>query len=269
MEPNTQYYWRVDDVDNSLNRVTGNIWTFITGFHSFHITNPYPANGAVNAAVNTVLSWRPGADNVTYDVYFGTNSDDINDATLSNPMGVLVSAGQEPNYYNPGALGYNQLYCWRVDERDSTGITTKGDVWAFITTAQPKNRSCFTDQTPAWVDGKTVIISKVHAGQNIDAISKVEQLLIHEGTFDLYDILLESGECITVANEHYFMAESGRWISSKKLQAAMMLRTARGLIKIKSVTKQSKPFTGKVYNLKINGSDRYMVGKDALIVRDY
>ncbi len=269
-EPNTQYYWRIDEVDNSLNRVTGNIWTFTTGFSSAHLTNPYPANGAVNVAISTVLNWHPGASAVTFDVYFGTNSDDVNNASLSNPMGVLASAGQEPNYYNPGTLGYDQLYCWRVDETDSTGFTTKGDIWAFVTIPQSKGRgTCFTGQTPAWVDGKAVTISEVRAGQNIDAINKVEQLLIHEGTFDLYDLLLESGECITVANEHYFMAESGRWISSKKLEAGMKLRTAKGLIKIKSITKQSLPFTGKVYNLKIKDSDKYMVGKDALIVRDY
>ena len=29
------------------------------------------------------------------------------------------------------------------------------------------------------------------------------------------------------------------------------------------------PYVGKVYNLKVEGSDRYLVGKDAIIVSDY
>ncbi len=85
----------------------------------------------------------------------------------------------------------------------------------------------------------------------------------------MFDIVLDSGELLTVADEHYFMAQSGQWISSKNLKASMLLRTAKGSIRIKSITKRPEQFTGKVYNLDVRGSDRYMVGKDALIVRDY
>jgi hypothetical protein len=35
------------------------------------------------------------------------------------------------------------------------------------------------------------------------------------------------------------------------------------------MTKRPTPYVGKVYNLKVEGSDRYLVGKDAVIVRDY
>ena len=31
----------------------------------------------------------------------------------------------------------------------------------------------------------------------------------------------------------------------------------------------NRSYTGKVYNLKIAGSDQYMVGKDSVIVRDF
>ena len=117
-------------------------------------------------------------------------------------------------------------------------------------------------------------ISQAAAGQSVGLATsakgyEIKKLLEHEGTFDLFDIVLESGDCITVANEHYFMSVTGQWISSRNLKASMLIRTAKGLIRIKSVSKHSQPFTGKVYNLDIKNSDKYMVGEDAVIVRDY
>jgi hypothetical protein len=47
------------------------------------------------------------------------------------------------------------------------------------------------------------------------------------------------------------------------------LRTSKGSAGIKIITKQPLPYAGKVYNLKIQGSDQYVVGEDAVIVRDY
>jgi hypothetical protein len=42
-----------------------------------------------------------------------------------------------------------------------------------------------------------------------------------------------------------------------------------GTVAIKNVVTRTMPFVGKVYNLKVSNSDQYMVGKDAVIVRDY
>lgn len=60
-----------------------------------------------------------------------------------------------------------------------------------------------------------------------------------------------------------------RWISLHEITEGEKLKTSKGSVGIKNITKQPKPHVGKVYNLKIRGSDRYMVGKDAIIVRDY
>ena len=49
----------------------------------------------------------------------------------------------------------------------------------------------------------------------------------------------------------------------------LSLRTLQGTVRIKSVTVRAVPYTGKVYNLKIKNSDKYVVGRDAVIVRDY
>jgi hypothetical protein len=121
-----------------------------------------------------------------------------------------------------------------------------------------------------------VQISKVAAGQTVTNVAcpatettLIEKLEEHEGTFTCYDVLLESGNCISVAENHYFMTESGQWISLQNLKAGTKLKTSKGTVGIKSVTKRLMPYVGKVFNLKVAGSDRYLVGKDGIIVRDY
>jgi len=137
----------------------------------------------------------------------------------------------------------------------------------------PKGRACFVAETPVWVDGKLVQISKVTAGQTVGkqfcGSSSLEQVQEHEGTFECRDIALESGNTIVVVDAHCFMLDSGRWIAAQNLTSGLRLKTLTGTVGIKSVTKRAVPYTGKVYNLKVKGSDQYMVGKDVVIVRDY
>jgi len=137
----------------------------------------------------------------------------------------------------------------------------------------PKGRACFVAETPVWVDGKLVQISKVTAGQTVGkqfcGSSFLEQVQEHEGTFECRDIALESGNTIGVVDAHCFMLDSGRWIAAQNLTSGLRLKTLTGTVGIKSVTKRAVPYTGKVYNLKVKSSDQYMVGKDVVIVRDY
>jgi hypothetical protein len=65
------------------------------------------------------------------------------------------------------------------------------------------------------------------------------------------------------------MLDSGEWIAAQDLKGGLKLRTKDGAVGIESVTTRATPFVGKVYNLKIKGSNQYMVGKDGVIVRDY
>jgi hypothetical protein len=66
-------------------------------------------------------------------VYFGTDFNDVSDASLDNPMDVLVSEGQDANTYDPGLLEFGQTYYWRVDEVNAPPdpIVSKGDIWSF------------------------------------------------------------------------------------------------------------------------------------------
>ena len=128
-------------------------------------------------------------------------------------------------------------------------------------TAPPKGRACFVADTPAMVNGKNVQISQVTAGQTIGSVEE------HQGTFVCRDIVLDSGNTISVVCAHCFMLDSGQWVAAQNLTSSQRLKTLTGTVGIKSVTTRS--YTGKVYNLKIQGSDQYMVGEDSVIVRDF
>jgi prepilin-type N-terminal cleavage/methylation domain-containing protein len=125
----------------------------------------------------------------------------------------------------------------------------------------PKGRTCFVADTPAMVNGKNIQISQVTAGQTIETVQE------HEGTFVCRDILLDSGNTIGVVDAHCFMLDSGQWVAAQNLTSGQRLKTLTGTVGIKSIT--TRNYTGKVYNLKIQGSDQYMVGEDSVIVRDF
>jgi len=142
----------------------------------------------------------------------------------------------------------------------------------------PKGKTCFLAETPVWVDGMLVPISRVVAGQAVRRSlcttpgprpDRVEEVQEHTGTFECRDIVLESGNHIGVVGAHCFMLATGEWIAAQDLKSGLSLRTLQGTVRIKSVTVRAAPYTGKVYNLKIKNSDEYIAGRDALIVRDY
>jgi len=119
LDPNTTYYWRIDEVSGS-NTITGNVWSFTT--KPLKATVPNPSSGAAGVALNATLSWTAGGAAVSHDVYFGTVSPGTS------------SGNQEGTTYNPGTLAANTTYYWRIDEKDSSNNTTTGDVWSFTTT---------------------------------------------------------------------------------------------------------------------------------------
>jgi len=124
---------------------------------------------------------------------------------------------------------------------------------------------------PVWVNGALVQISKAVAGQSINclAATSLEKLEEHEGTWECRDITLENGNSISVVCAHCFMLDSGQWVAAQNLESGMNLKSLNGTVAIESVVTRAMPFVGKVYNLKVNGSDQYPVGKDGVIVRDF
>jgi prepilin-type N-terminal cleavage/methylation domain-containing protein len=131
----------------------------------------------------------------------------------------------------------------------------------------PKGRGCFLADTPVWVNGAMVKISKVDVSNCL--ATSLEKLEEHEGSWVCRDITLESGNSISVVDAHCFMVDSGKWVAAQNLKSGMSLKTMNGTVAIKSVVTRAMPFVGKVYNLKVSNSEKYMVGKDGVVVRDF
>jgi len=97
---------------------------------------PNPENGATSVEPDVILQWQAGVDAVSHDVYFGTNFDDVNNATSSSHPNVdYANVAMPLTEFDPlGAsdLAFNTTYYWRVDAV-GTSQTWKGSVWQFTT----------------------------------------------------------------------------------------------------------------------------------------
>ena len=95
---------------------------------------PNPSNGEVDVPRDAVLNWISGSYADKHNVYFGTDVNDVNEATQDNPLDVLVSIDQEETTYTPSEpLELNQTYYWRVDEVNDAEPNSpwKGNIWSF------------------------------------------------------------------------------------------------------------------------------------------
>jgi hypothetical protein len=107
--------------------------------------NP-PTGGRTGEELDTVcpngvqLSWQPARqtqDPNGHDVYFGTDYNDVNEATrASHPNMLYYSEGQDSNKYpqdgNLPQLEVGTTYYWRVDQVNDVDMY-KGRVWDFTT----------------------------------------------------------------------------------------------------------------------------------------
>jgi len=96
---------------------------------------PNPANGATDVPYYTDLGWEAGEFAATHDVYFGTDWDDVNGASVDNPLGVLAGAGLTETSLVLDSLDFDTPYFWRVDEVNAPPDNTlyQGHVWNFTT----------------------------------------------------------------------------------------------------------------------------------------
>ncbi len=120
------YYWRIDEV-NGVEIATGTVWNFTAGDGKAY--TPLPQDEQSYVSINTDLSWASGIETGTYDVYLGTNYDDVNNATTASAQ---FMDNVSSTTYNPSDLELGQTYYWRVDDVDALQIF-KGDVWSFST----------------------------------------------------------------------------------------------------------------------------------------
>jgi hypothetical protein len=243
-------------------------------------SNPDPADGAVDVEESWSgepfeLAWTAGLGAVAHNVYFGTDLDTVSQSNIDSKPGALIFQNLVASELRLWTLERDKIYYWRIDEVGGDGTIVTGEVWSFTTALRPsfwKGRACFTGDTPVWIDGNLIPISKVVSGQVFrcgDDQSEVGEIQVHDGTFTCYDIVLESGNCITVAECHYFMTVFGQWLAVHDLKTGTRLKTEDGDVSVTTIARRPESYEGKVFNLRVKGSDRYLVGKDAIVVRDY
>src|SRR5262249_12891138 len=96
-------------------------------------SNPNPSNGATNVPVSTTLTWFAGTGATFSDVYLGTSSDAVNNATQASPecKGTVTTT-----LFTPANLLGSTVYFWRIDS-NAGGNLTQGTVWSFTTITAP------------------------------------------------------------------------------------------------------------------------------------
>jgi hypothetical protein len=124
---------------------------------------PRPADKEIDVARDVVLTWRPGIYAATHNVYFGTDYNNVNEATVSDPRGVLARQNQVDTAYDPeGLLEYNRTYYWRIDEVNDADPNSpwRGNVWSFTVRnfVLVEGFESYTDDKPnrvfdTWTDG--------------------------------------------------------------------------------------------------------------------
>jgi len=129
----TTYYWKVVAKDAKGATTEGPVWRFTTQSNRAPNapSNPSPTNHATNQPLTVTLSWDcsdPDGDAVTYDVYFGTNS---------NPT-TREATNQSGKTLNRSNLSYGTTYYWKVVAKDNKGGVTEGPACEFKTKDVPK-----------------------------------------------------------------------------------------------------------------------------------
>jgi len=134
------YYWRIDEVNTAYSGTTpppppdsrwkGQVWSFrVTGY----ATNPKPADWALNVFMDADLSWTPGTDSNSHDVYLGKSQAAVESAGTGDPE-FKGNYDYDVNTYEPGLFLLDTTYFWRIDEVNlNSGTHLKGDIWRFKT----------------------------------------------------------------------------------------------------------------------------------------
>jgi len=182
------YYWRVDEFD-AIETYKGDVCSFTT---EGAVGSPEPANGAVDVKQTQILTWSHGIYADSHQVYFGTNKDAVKNADTSSPeYKGTGNLGSES--YDPGNLGWNTSYYWRIDEANNANPDSPwiGPVWSFTTAnfLVVDDFESYNDIDPpdpgsnrifeAWPDGYEIPTNGALVGN--DDPPYAEQSIVHSG----------------------------------------------------------------------------------------
>jgi len=151
---------------------------------------PKPPMGATGTSLMPILTWKPGEDAASHEVYFGTDADAVASAAKASPEFKATKAlGDES--YDPGKLAWNTTYYWRVDEVNNLHPDSPwvGNVWTFTTGdfLLVDDFEDYTDNDAAgeaiwqnWIDGFGVAGNGSQVGYLLPPYA--EQTIVHSGS---------------------------------------------------------------------------------------
>ena len=131
----TAYDYRVGDILIDYDQSNADRTT-VSAFADFlWAYDPSPEKGAVVPGTEDTLRWSAGDNADSHDVYFGSDRDDVNDATPGTAAGLGVYHTLKSPYDNnscaiPGTLQLGKEYFWRIDEVNNS-TPYKGAIWSF------------------------------------------------------------------------------------------------------------------------------------------
>jgi hypothetical protein len=85
-------------------------------------SQPVPSQGSTGVTVFIDLQWTCGEENLTYDIYFGTE----------NPPPLFV-VNQSATIFEPDRLLLNTTYYWQIIAYNNQQESTQGPIWSFTT----------------------------------------------------------------------------------------------------------------------------------------
>jgi hypothetical protein len=141
---------------------------------------PTPTDAATDIALDATLTWRPGREATSHQVYFGTDADAV-------AAGTAASKTVADHSYTPGVMDFGTTYYWKVDEVGDAG-TYAGDVWSFTTKefSVAEDFESYNDDIDAettiwhaWIDGLTTQASGSTVGYENSPFA--EKSIVHGG----------------------------------------------------------------------------------------
>jgi len=119
-------------------------------------------------------------------------------------------------------------------------------------------------------------IEEVKVGEKIKSFNErtgqtsyepVMELMQHDGTFQLLNVTLDSGESLEATAGHPFYIQGKGWNVAANLKVGEALRLHNGItLVVKTVTISTR--VGRVYNLAVAQNANYFVGMDGVLVHN-
>ncbi len=175
-------------------------------------TNPSPASGTVELEGPVALSWRPGREAASHEVYFGTDKNNL--ALAATVFKTSFEAGVE----------LDKTYYWQVVEVNEARPTPRwpSDIWTFKTKELPKdagvaNLAALYNMEDNIDDssGNKLNGTLTNGPAFIDSMAGMGKALSFDGTDDYATLpignLLSTLSDITVATWASYSGSGGAW----------------------------------------------------------